>query len=575
MEAIKIILEYILPYKRWVWKAVVLTIVSTAISLCPPLILRAIIDKVITAGRMDLFYPLILLFLAVPALATVIGFANNYFIGLIGHKLVLDLRRKLYEHFMYLPLKFYDKQSTGTLIERIMTDVSKLQQMITTQTITLATDIVAATVAFVIMFSLNWRLTLLLALFVPLYVLNYNFFVARTKYMREALRTKVENITSNLNERLAGMVVVKAFGSEQTESERLASEALEAKELGVRVHGYHIIFGSTSNLLYWFSQTGVYVIGCYLVIQQQMSLGSVIAFTSYCIYILNPIVRFSAITNTVEHALVSVRRIKEVLSEQKEEKEPPDAISVRRFKGEVRFEDVCFEYESNQPVLHNFSLDVKAGMKIALVGHTGCGKTTVISLLMRFYKPTSGRILIDGIDLQRFSNKTLRENIAFVPQEPVLFEGTVFDNIAYGRKGVSEKDLIEAAKLADIHHVIEALPEGYKTLIGEEGVKLSVGEKQRITIARAILMDPAILIFDEATSSLDTESERQLQRTLLKVMEGRTSFIIAHRLATIISADLIVVMDKGRIVELGTHSELLKKRGYYHRLYTNQFAVAA
>ncbi len=576
MESIRTIYEYIKPYKKWFYRAVLLTTVSTVISLVPPLVLRAIVDNVITAGRMEMFVPLMLLFVLAPLLAALIGFANNYVVTLIGQKLVLDLRSKLYAHLQNLPLRFYDKSSTGGIIERLMGDVAQIQSMVTTQTITLATDIVACSAALVIMMTLNWRMTLALMLLIPLYVVNYNFFISRIRKWRKFLREKMEDISSTLQERLAGAIVVKAFGEERNETRRFVHEAFDARNIGVRARSYSVVFNSTASLIYWLGQTGIYLLGCYLIIQGDMTLGSVVAFTSYSIYLLNPAVRFSQMSNMVEQSMVSVRRINELLNEIPEPEDPPEAVNMEKLNGEVKFDNVTFCYEPNQPVLRNFSLEVKPGTTVALVGHTGCGKTTVISLLLRFYRATEGRILLDGIDINRISKASLRRNIALVPQDPILFDGTIKENIAYGRPEATREEIIEAAKAAEIHDMIESLPDGYDTYIGEEGIKLSGGQKQRIVIARAILMDPAILIMDEATSSLDSESERLLQRALGRIMENRTSFVIAHRLGTIVSADMIVVLSEGRILEIGNHHELLaKEKGYYRQLYFTQFARVA
>jgi len=555
---------------------VILTTISTVISLVPPLVLRAIVDNVITAGRMELFVPLMLLFVMAPLLAAVIGFANNYVVTLIGQKLVLDLRSRLYAHLQHLPLRFYDKSSTGGVIERLMGDVAQVQSMVTTQTITLATDIVACSAALVIMMMLNWRMTLALMLLIPLYVVNYNFFISRIRIWRKSLREKMEDISSTLQERLAGAVVVKAFGEERNETRRFIHEAFDARNIGVRARGYSVVFNSTSSLIYWLGQTGIYLLGCYLIIQGDMTLGSVVAFTSYSIYLLNPAVRFSQMSNMVEQSMVSVRRINELLSEIPEPQDPPDAVDIEKLEGRVTFDNVTFCYEPDQPVLRNFSLDVKPGTTVALVGHTGCGKTTIISLLLRFYRVVEGKILLDGVDINKISRASLRKNIALVPQDPVLFDGSIKENIAYGRPNATTDEIIQAAKAAEIHDVIESLPDGYDTHIGEEGIKLSGGQKQRIVIARAILMDPAILIMDEATSSLDSESERLLQKALSRIMENRTSFVIAHRLGTIVSADVIVVLSEGRIIEIGNHHELLaREKGYYRKLYFTQFARVA
>jgi len=307
-----------------------------------------------------------------------------------------------------------------------------------------------------------------------------------------------------------------------------------------------------------------------------MTLGSVIAFTSYCVYLLGPAVRFSQMTEQVERAMISVNRIGELLDEPPEPPDPVDVVHVEKFQGHVTLENLCFGYEKDSLVLKNINIDVPAGKTVALVGHTGCGKTTIISLLLRFYRPVSGRLLIDGIDINRYSHACLRHNIAMVPQDRVLFEGTVRENIAYGRPTAPMEEIIAAAKAAEIHKTITELPDGYDTFLGEEGMKLSVGQKQRLIIARALLADPAILVLDEATSSLDTESERLLQKALNRIMANRTSFVVAHRLSTIVGADLIVVLSKGEILEMGRHEELLaNKDGHYRHLYFTQFTKVA
>ncbi len=568
--------KFVRPYKKWFYRAVVLTALCTATSLVPPILLGTIVDKVIGAHRDDLFWPVMFIFVLTPLTGNLIGFANNYTISLIGDKLVLDMRRKLYQHLQNLPMRFYDKSSTGGLMERLMGDVGQVQSMVAGQTITLASDIVACVVAVFFMTSLNWRMTLLLSLFVPMYVLNYHFFIKRIREYGEHLREKMEDMSSSMQERLSGAMAVKAFGQERHEDKRFAGEAYEAKNSGVKVHNFSVAFGTTANLIYWVGQTGIYLLGCYLVVKNEMTLGSVIAFTSYCVYLLGPAVRFSQMTEQVERAMISVNRIGELLDEPPEPPDPVDVVHVEKFQGHVTLENLCFGYEKDSLVLKNINIDVPAGKTVALVGHTGCGKTTIISLLLRFYRPVSGRLLIDGIDINRYSHACLRNNIAMVPQDPVLFEGTVRENIAYGRPTAPMEEIIAAAKAAEIHKTITELPDGYDTFLGEEGMKLSVGQKQRLIIARALLADPAILVLDEATSSLDTESERLLQKALNRIMANRTSFVVAHRLSTIVGADLIVVLSKGEILEMGRHEELLaNKDGHYRHLYFTQFTKVA
>jgi subfamily B ATP-binding cassette protein MsbA len=576
MKSFETIWKFLSPYKQWFYKAVVLTAICTGLSLVPPFLLGLIVDKVIGSNRMDLFMPVMVMFIMTPLIGNFIGFANNFIISLIGDKLVLDMRRQLYEHLQNLPMRFYDKSSTGALMERLMGDVAQVQQMVTGQTITMASDIVACVVAMGFMISLNWRMSLLLSLFVPLYVLNYRFFIVRIRKWGEILREKMESISSNMQERLTGALAVKAFGRERAEDRRFAHSAYDAKASAVKSHINSIAFGTTANLIYWIGQTGIYLMGCYLVIQNEMTLGSVIAFTSYCVYLLGPAVRFSQVTDQIERAMISVNRISELLNEPIDPADPKDVVYVDKFKGHVELKNLTFGYDDENMVLKNINLDVAPGKTVALVGHTGCGKTTIISLLLRFYRVKPGQLLIDGVDLNRFAHTCLRNNIAMVPQEPVLFEGTVKDNISYGMPDATIERITAAAKAAEIHKMITELPDGYDTFLGEEGMKLSVGQKQRIVIARAILADPAILIMDEATSSLDTESERLLQKALSIIMANRTCFVVAHRLSTIVGADMIVVLSKGEILEVGRHEELLEiENGHYRQLYFTQFAKVA
>ncbi len=576
MTNIIILWRFLKPYKSWFYRAVVLTSLWTVSTLIPPYLLGIIIDKVIGSAREDLFVPVMILFIATPMIGAVVAFVNNLTVSLIGDKLVLDMRKRLYLHLHRLPIRFYDKSSTGGLMERLMGDVAQIQQMMAGQTLGLASDIVACVVALGFMISLNWRLALLLSLFIPLYVVNYQFFIKRIHRWGKILREKMEDISASMQERLAGAMAVKAFNRERTEDKRFANDAFEARGYAVRQHTYSIAFGTTANLIYWMGQTGIYLLGCYLVVKNEMTLGGVIAFTSYCIYLLGPAVRFSQMTEQVERAMISVKRIGELLDEVPDPPDPVDVVHVDKFKGHVQFKDVCFHYDPDNPVLRNINLNIPAGKTVALVGQTGCGKTTIISLLLRFYRVVSGQLLIDGVDISKYSHACLRNNIAMVPQEPVLFDGTIRENIAYGKPEATMEQVIAAAKAAEIHKMITELPDGYETFLGDEGMKLSVGQKQRLIIARAILADPAILILDEATSSLDTESERLLQKALSRIMANRTCFVVAHRLSTIVGSDIIVVLSKGKILEMGRHEELLaNKNGHYRQLYFTQFAKVA
>jgi subfamily B ATP-binding cassette protein MsbA len=576
MTSFSTVVNFVKPYKSWFYRAIVLTTACTALSLVPPYLLGIIVDKVIGLQRYDLVFSIIVLFIATPILGNFIGLANNYIVSLIGDKLVLDMRKQLYHHLQHLPMRFYDKSSTGAIMEKLMGDVGQVQQMVATQTVTFCSDIVACFVATGFMVALNWRMTLLLLIFVPIYVINYNYFIDRIRNAGETLRIKMEDMSSGMQERLSGAMAVKSFGQERAEDRKFTTDAFEAKTTGESLITFSTAFNTSTNLINWLGTNTLYMVGCYLVVKGEMPLGAVLAFLSYSAYVLGPAVRFSQMSEQVERAMVSVNRIASLLNESPEPADPPDAAHTINMEGHVEFKDICFEYEKGSPILNHLTLDVPKGKTVALVGHTGCGKTTIISLLLRFYRVCSGEILIDGINLNRYSHASLRRNIAMVPQDPVLFEGSVRENIAYGRPEALIDEVIAAAKAAEIHKTIMELPQGYDTLLGEEGMKLSVGQKQRLIIARAILANPAILIMDEATSSLDTESERLLQKALARIMENRTCFVVAHRLSTIVSADIIVVMSKGKILEMGRHQELLEiQGGHYRQLYMTQFTKVA
>jgi ABC-type multidrug transport system fused ATPase/permease subunit len=576
MNAFKVIYRFILPYRRQYLQAVAITLICTVISLSPPLIVKAFVDRVIGQREESLLTPLLVLFVLIPLLAEGLRAVNGYMITMMGSRLVLDMRRRLYGHLQHLPLRFFDSSSTGAVMERLMGDVGQVQGMVTHQTVTIATDLLGCVVALGAMLWLNARLALIPLMFIPLYVLTHRYFRARLRRAFEQYRSKIDEISGTVSERLRSTPIVKAFGQERTETRRFTADAYDAQGYGVRAYNYAIGFNTAASLQTWSARVGILLLGYYMVIHGAMTLGEVVAFGAYSVYLLGPAVRFAGITNMVETVMVSVRRIGELLDEPTEVADAPDAVRVRRLRGEVDFHGVGFEYEADQPVLQDIDLHVPAGSTIALVGHTGCGKTTMISLLYRFYEVTSGAIVIDGHDVRRIARTDLRRNLSLVPQDPVIFETTVSENIAYGCPDAPLEKIVEAARIAELYDEIMELPDGFETRLGGADAKLSVGQKQRLMIARAVLSDPAILILDEATSSLDGESERALQEALDRVMAGRTSFVIAHRLSTIVNADLIVVLDEGRIIEVGTHRKLLDNpEGHYRQLYLQQFAKVA
>jgi ABC-type multidrug transport system fused ATPase/permease subunit len=480
----------------------------------------------------------------------------------------------MHRFLMRLSPRFHDDMGTGKVVSRIMSDVDAIRNMVTMNTISIVNDVVNFVFALVVILWINPALALVALMILPLYYLNYRFFVPRIRGRNVAVRRKMDQVANELYERISGAKLVRAFAKERYETSEFLSQTRSV--MGVSMEGVVLStsFYSVSEMINGIGGTVVYCLGCYFVIQGRMTYGDILVFMVYIWRVLGPALRFTTLSNEIEQALVSVDRVFEVLDTQPEIKETPDAVALPPIKGHVVFEHVCFEYVEGEPVLKDVNLDVPAGSTVALVGHTGCGKTTVTSLLLRFYNVKSGRILIDGHDISKVTLDSLRGQIGQVLQDSVLFSGTVRDNLRYGKKDATEEEILRAAKVAEIHTFIATQPDGYDSWLGRAGVKFSMGEKQRMSIARAVATDPGILVLDEATSSLDSQSEALIQKALESVMRDRTSFVIAHRLSTIVNADKIVVMDKGEIVETGTHSELVERQdGFYRKLYEQQFAA--
>jgi len=383
----------------------------------------------------------------------------------------------------------------------------------------------------------------------------------------------MDQVTVGLQERLTGIQVVKAYGKEKRENRTFAAETRDTFEQAMQTATFRAGYESGVWAVSGIRNTIVFCLGCYFVVEGEMTYGGVMAFLSYAMRVFQPVLNLTQEALRFDQMMISVDRIFEVLDYEIEVKDKPDAIDLGRIQGRVVFEDVWFEYEEGEPVIRGVSLEVEPGEMVALVGHTGCGKTTLTSLLMRFFDVQKGRITIDGHDLRDVKVGSLRKQIGQVLQDSVMFNSTIKENLVYGNSDATEVDIIAAARVGEIHEFVARTPDGYDTQLGDEGIKLSVGEKQRLSIARAVLTNPSVLILDEATSSLDSLSEALIQKAMANVLKGRTSFVVAHRLSTIVNADKIVVMDAGEIVEFGSHEELLgKPDGRYRDLYEQQFS---
>lgn len=501
----------------------------------------------------------------------IVQYGESLLTSRIGNRLVFDLRRRLYVHIHGMSQSFFDRHQVGSIGSRVLNDISVAQNLVGSGVISVVIDSIALLFTLIILARLEWRLTLAACTIMPIYVVALRRLNPSIRSLSQEIQDRFSEISGTVYETLAGMQVVQAFTKERSSERQFVHETrghferlLTRTRLNAMLNFATVFLtGFGTILLLWY--------GGQLVIAGKLTAGMLVQFYSYVAYLYGPLSRFAELNNVYQNSMGAVDRVFEMLDTPSEVTEQPAVKEPVRFRGQVTFDKVQFGYEPERPVLHGVSLDVQPGQMIAFVGPSGSGKTTVTRLLLRFYDVTGGAIRFDGHDLRDLSLRELRQQVGVVLQEPVLFTGTVRQNIELGRPGAREEEVVEAAKAANAHDFIMELSEGYDTRVGERGAHLSGGQRQRISIARALLKDPRILILDEATSALDSESERLIQEALQHLMEGRTSFVIAHRLSTIVNADQIVVLDRGQIVEQGRHEELLLQNGLYAELCAKQF----
>lgn len=551
-----------------------LTIFQSAFGFVPPLILGDIVNRLqrgepVNAG-------LYLAYVVGFAIAQgILGYILGVYTSLMGQRFLLLMRERLYRHMQSLPLAYFEKNQTGKLVSYVINDAGTVNNLITGNLNTLVSGAVQFVIVVIVLFAINWQLALLALSPVPFYILNFKRFLKPLQQTSDDIRSRRDTMFGVMQERLAGVQVVKSFGQERRESRGFMAITRGLMGLNVRQGTLGGGLWTSADALCGIGQALVLGYGAFLCLEGKIGAGTLVMFLMYSVtYVYGPIIQFLVAIDPIARAQAALARIFRTLDIRNAIDDGPDALPMPKIRGDVKFDEVWFEYEPEQPVIKGLSLDVRAGQTVALIGFSGSGKTTLTSLLLRHYDPQGGRILIDGLDLREVQLLSYRSQVGVVAQESILFNTSVLENIRYGRMDASEDEVQNAAKAANIHEAILDLPEGYETKIGEDGVKLSVGEKQRIAIARALLADPRILILDEATSSLDSQTEAQLQEALDNLLANRTSFVVAHRLSTIVKADVIVVLEKGMIIEQGTHAELLAKGGTYAGLYQKQFSVA-
>jgi len=569
------LLTFVRPYWLPVAVSFGLTVVISLTNLVPAILLRDLIDALAgdgDASRTLTVIPLMLVGIYVGA--SLAKAVRRYLNGWLGEKITANIRATVYRYLQMLSLSFYDRKRTGELISRVKKDTSNIRSFLIQGSQTFLVDVVTMVAIGIILFQERWELAAVSLLPVPVLMLGTALFARKIHRIYHHVWRSWARMSSVLADTIPGILVVKAFGQEDREVDKFNVSSDEFVSAKIHTHKLKSLFFPAVGLMMYLGSVFVYWRGGHFVNDDAMSIGTLTMFVALLWKFYNPIQRLSQITDRIEVAATAGERIYEILDTTPEIRDSKDAVDVKDMKGGIEFRNVSFSYTGENRVLENINLKVEPGEMVGLAGPSGSGKSTLVKLISRFYDPDDGTVTIDGIDLRNITQRSMREQIGVVLQEPFLFHGSIAQNIKYGRPKASRGEIIEAAKAANAHEFIMRLPDGYDTQVGERGTRLSGGEKQRISIARAIINQPSIIILDEATSSVDTATEKAIQEALERLVEGKTTIAIAHRLSTLRNADKLVILEKGKIVEKGKHEELLEKDGIYANLVRMQSELA-
>ena len=565
------ILSYIKPYLPRLITAAICTVLAAAGNLYVPWIIKDVIDSVLAEKNAEMLNIIAAGIIIIFFIRGVCFYGQNYLMSYVGERVIIDIRSAVYEKLQRLSVSFYDKNKTGTIMSYVTNDVSALQAAMVQNTIDMITEGSVLIGSITAMVYLDWKLTLFTFCTFPFVLWLMDFFGKRIRKSGRRIQECTADITSILQETVSSARVIKSFVREDYEIERFCNQNFANFRANMKNAQLMALLTPVIEFVAAIGVTAIIWYGGHGVINGDLTAGSLVAFLVYAVNISNPVKRLTRVVGSIQKALAAAQRVFDVLDMKEEIAEIPGAKALPQIEGSVEFKDVSFAYDKGEPVLKDVSFKAEPGEVIAIVGPSGAGKSTIANLLPRFYDTTSGSISIDGNNIAEVKVASLREQVGIVPQETVLFNGSLYDNILYGRLEATREEVEAAAKAANAHNFIMEFPNGYETMLGDRGLNLSGGQRQRIAIARAILKNPRVLVLDEATSALDTESERIVQEALDRLMIGRTSFVIAHRLSTIKNADKILVLQRGRIVETGTHDELMANNKLYSHLYNIQY----